>query len=79
MCLAVPGRVVEVRAVDALQRTGTVDFAGVMKEVDLSYTPEAGVGDYVIVHAGFAISVVDEEEAARTLELLRQIGQTEIL
>lgn len=75
MCLGVPGRIVEVRApADRPDlRTGVVDFDGVRREVCLVYTPEAGAGDYVIVHVGFAISRVDEEEAARTLAVIRAI------
>jgi hydrogenase expression/formation protein HypC len=72
MCLGIPGRIVELD--EALElRTGVVDFDGVRRQVCLAYTPEAGVGDYVIVHVGFAISTVDEVEAARTLEVLRAI------
>ena len=74
MCLGVPGRIAEVRE-DPLLRTGVVDFDGVRREVCLSCVPEAGVGDYVIVHAGFAISGLDEAEAKRTLALLREMGE----
>ncbi|GAA2673324.1 MULTISPECIES: HypC/HybG/HupF family hydrogenase formation chaperone [Actinoplanes] len=70
MCLGIPGRITEVERCDGL-RTGTVDFGGVRKQVCLAYTPDAGPGDYVIVHVGFAISVVDPDEAARTLAVLR--------
>jgi hydrogenase expression/formation protein HypC len=75
MCLGIPGRIVTVAApADRPDlRTGTVDFDGVRRPVCLVYTPEAGVGDYVIVHVGFAISRVDEEEAARTLAVIRAI------
>ncbi len=66
MCLAVPGQVVNV-ADDPL-RTATVSFGGVTKSVSLAFVPEAGVGDYVIVHVGFAISKLDEEAARRTLQ-----------
>jgi hydrogenase expression/formation protein HypC len=65
MCLAVPGQVLNV-ADDPL-RTATVSFGGVTKSVSLAFVPEAGVGDYVIVHVGFAISKLDEEAAQRTL------------
>ncbi|WP_084959942.1 HypC/HybG/HupF family hydrogenase formation chaperone [Thermoactinospora rubra] len=68
MCLGVPGRIVAVA-----EEMGVVDFDGVRREVCLSFTPQARVGDYVIVHVGFAISQVDEEEARRTLEILRAI------
>lgn len=75
MCLGIPGRIVAVTEPPDRPdlRTGTVDFDGVRREVCLAYTPEAGVGDYVIVHVGFAISTVDEEEAARTLAVIRAI------
>jgi hydrogenase expression/formation protein HypC len=75
MCLGIPGRVVAVTARPDRPdlRTGTVDFDGVRREVCLAYTPEAAVGDYVIVHVGFAISTVDEAEAARTLAVIRAI------
>ncbi|MFI0411795.1 HypC/HybG/HupF family hydrogenase formation chaperone [Actinomadura sp. 3N508] len=71
MCLGIPGRIVETD--DAEPRMGVIDFDGVRREVCLAYTPEAAVGDYVIVHVGFAISTVDEEEAARTLAVLAAI------
>jgi hydrogenase expression/formation protein HypC len=72
MCLGIPGRVVEIRDDGAL-RMALVDFGGVRKEACLAYVPEVKVGDYVIIHVGFAISQLDEEEALRTLELLRMI------
>jgi hydrogenase expression/formation protein HypC len=74
MCLAVPGRILDVSGSDTA-RTGTVSFGGVNKEACLAFVPEAKVGDYVLVHAGFAISVVDEEEAIKTLDYFRQIGE----
>ncbi|WP_320784589.1 HypC/HybG/HupF family hydrogenase formation chaperone [Streptomyces sp. CRN 30] len=70
MCLGVPGRVMEVHD-DAGLRMATVDFGGVRREVCLDCTPGAGVGSYVIVHVGFAITTVDEAEALRTLTVLR--------
>ncbi|MEU0535800.1 HypC/HybG/HupF family hydrogenase formation chaperone [Amycolatopsis tolypomycina] len=72
MCLGVPGRIVALTDGPALPM-GTVDFDGVRRPVCLAYTPEAEVGDYVIVHVGFAISQVDAAEAARTLAVLRAI------
>lgn len=75
MCLAVPGRVVEIRGDDPLLRGGRVDFDGIVKDVNLSFAPEAHVGDYVMVHVGFAISTVDEAEAKRVFEELRRIGE----
>jgi hydrogenase expression/formation protein HypC len=74
MCLAVPGRIRSISGDDPLTRMGKVDFGGVIKEVALAYVPDAGVGDYVLVHVGFAISKVDEKEAAETLDLLREIA-----
>ena len=73
MCLGVPGLVVEVYQRDDLPM-GKVSFAGILKEVCLAYTPEAQVGQYVLVHVGFALSRLDAEEAARTLELLKEMG-----
>lgn len=70
MCLGVPGRIVSTDN-DPTLPMGVVDFGGVRKDVCLAYVPECEVGDYVIVHVGFAISKVDEEEAERTLEVLR--------
>jgi len=73
MCLAVPGRIVTIRGEDPLIRAGRVDFGGVVKEINLAYTPEAGIGDYVLVHVGFAMTVIDEAEADRILAELRAI------
>ena len=73
MCLAVPGRILGIRGEDPLWRAGRVDFGGVIKEVSLACVPEAQTGDYVIVHAGVAISRLDEAEAARMVEALQAI------
>ncbi len=73
MCLAVPGRVVEILG-DADLRMARVDFGGVVRQVSLVYTPEVSLGDYVLVHAGFALQKVDEESARETLLLLAQLG-----
>ena len=73
MCLAIPGKVIEISD-DAALLMGKVDFGGVRKEACLAYTPDVRVGDYVIVHVGFAISRMDEAEALITLELLGQMG-----
>jgi len=71
MCLAIPGKVLEIE--DAVQpRMGRVRFGGIQKRVCLEWTPDVKIGDYVIVHVGFAISKMDEEEALKTLELLRE-------
>jgi hydrogenase expression/formation protein HypC len=75
MCLAIPGKITSVSGEDPLMRMGKVDFGGVLKEASLAYVPEAKVGDYVIVHVGFAISRVDEEEAQRVFEYLREMEQ----
>ncbi len=74
MCLAVPGKILAVAGEHEF-RTGQVSFGGVVKQVSLAYVPEANVGDYVIVHVGFAISIVDEQEAQHTFEYLRQMGE----
>ena len=79
MCLAVPGRLIEVAesAIPDL-RTGKVDFGGVRKEVSLAFTPEAVPGDYVLVHVGFALAVIDAEEAKRTFAAFEEIERLEI-
>ena len=74
MCLAVPGRVLDIHGDDPLLRSARVSFAGVVKEVSLTCTPEAVVGDYVLVHVGVAISVVDQKEAEETYAYLKQMG-----
>jgi hydrogenase expression/formation protein HypC len=75
MCLAIPGKVISASGDEPLLRMGRVDFSGVVKEVSLAYVPEARVGDYVIVHVGFAISVLDEKEAQEVFEYLRQMEE----
>jgi hydrogenase expression/formation protein HypC len=75
MCLAVPGKIMSITGEDTLERTGRVSFGGVIKEVNLAYVPEAQPGDYVIVHVGFALSIVDEAEAARVFDYLEQMGE----
>lgn len=76
MCLGIPGRILDTYDQSGL-RMGKVDFGGVLKEVCLAYVPDAQVGQYVIVHVGFALNVVDEAEARETLDLLREIGAAE--
>jgi hydrogenase expression/formation protein HypC len=76
MCLGVPGRVTEIYEQDGL-RMGKIDFGGVVKEACLAYVPEVEVGDYTIIHVGFAINRIDEEEALRSYELLMEIGALE--
>jgi len=76
MCLSIPGKLIEITAVlDETFRTGKVSFDGVVKEVSLTLVPEANVGDYVMVHVGAAIGVVDEEEAHKTFEILKQLNE----
>ncbi len=77
MCLAVPGKILSIEPNAAGLTMGKVSFGGVGKEVCLAYVPEAQVGDYVIVHAGFALNKLDEQEAAEVFELLREIGELE--
>ena len=77
MCLGVPGKVVAIDPADVGMTMGRVSFGGIVKEVCLAYTPEAQVGDYVLVHVGFSISVLDEEEAEGTLQFLERMGELE--
>jgi hydrogenase expression/formation protein HypC len=74
MCLAIPGKVTEIYELQGM-RMAKVQFGGVTRETCLEYVPETQVGEYVLVHVGFAISTVDEEEAKRTYELLEQMGE----
>lgn len=76
MCLGVPGRVAEVYEQDGI-RMGRVDFGGITRTACLEYAPEVDVGSWVVIHVGFAISVVDEEEAARSYALLAEMGNLE--
>jgi hydrogenase expression/formation protein HypC len=75
MCLAVPGRVLSLSRGDPLTRTGRVDFGGVVKEINFAFAPEAKIGDHVLVHVGFAITVIDAAEAGRVFAHLREIGE----
>jgi hydrogenase expression/formation protein HypC len=77
MCLAVPGKIVDLVERDGIAMA-RLDYGGVTREACMAYLPEAEVGDYVLVHVGFAISRIDEEEAARTLALLRELGELEL-
>jgi hydrogenase expression/formation protein HypC len=76
MCLGVPGKVIDVSEQDGI-RMGTVDFGGITRSACLEYAPEVGVGSFVVIHVGFAISVVDEVEAARSYALLAEMGNLE--
>ena len=79
MCLAVPGKIVSIDGTDDVYRSGRVSFGGIVKQVNLAYVPEASIGDYVLVHVGFAIGKIDEAEAMEVYEYLRQIGGLEEL
>jgi hydrogenase expression/formation protein HypC len=79
MCLAIPGKILSLTDEDPVTRRGWVDFEGLQKEIHLAFTPEAGPGDYVLVHVGFAISTIDAEEAARVFDVLRELGELEEL
>ncbi|MGB6222187.1 HypC/HybG/HupF family hydrogenase formation chaperone [Haloferula sp.] len=79
MCLAIPGKLVEIAGSDPLWRCGKVDFGGILKEVNLGCVPEATVGDYVLVHVGLAISRVDEDEAMKVFEYLKEMEELDEL
>jgi len=74
MCLAVPGKIVELKETEGVAMA-KLDYGGVTREACMAYLPEAQVGEYVLVHVGFAISRMDEDEAARTLALLQEMGE----
>ena len=76
MCLGVPGKIIDIYEANGLHM-GKVDFGGVIQEVCLAYVPEAHIGNYAIVHVGFALNILDEAEALETLQLLREIGAIE--
>ncbi|QOY89841.1 HypC/HybG/HupF family hydrogenase formation chaperone [Paludibaculum fermentans] len=75
MCLAIPGQILNLQGDDEITRMARVSFDGIVKEISLAYVPEARTGDYVLVHAGFAIQTIDEAEAERTLKILREMGE----
>jgi hydrogenase expression/formation protein HypC len=76
MCLAVPGKILSITGEDLL-RMARVSFGGTVKEVNLAYVPEARIGDFVLVHIGFAISKIDEDEAKKVFEYLKEMGELE--
>jgi hydrogenase expression/formation protein HypC len=78
MCLAIPGKILSIQGED-FSRSAQVSFGGLLRNVSLAYVPEAELGDYVIVHVGFAISLLDEAEAIRTYEYLKQMDELEEL
>lgn len=73
MCLGVPGKITEIYEQNGL-KMGKIDFGGIIKDACLTYVPEAQLGDYTLIHVGFALNIIDEKEALETLELLREIG-----
>jgi hydrogenase expression/formation protein HypC len=75
MCLAIPGKITSISGDDPLVRIGKIDFGGILKEASLAYVPEAKIGGYVIVHVGFALSTVDEEEAQKVFGYLREMQE----
>ena len=76
MCLSIPGKLIEITSqLDEIFRLGRVSFDGIIKEVSLTLVPEAKVGDYVLVHVGAAISLIDEDEAKKTFDLLKQLDE----
>jgi hydrogenase expression/formation protein HypC len=80
MCLAVPGKIISLQEEEFLGLLrGKVDFGGIRKDICLAYTPEAKIGDYVLVHVGFALTVIDEAEAQRVFTTLRELEQLEEL
>jgi hydrogenase expression/formation protein HypC len=78
MCLAIPGQVLSIEGEDELTRQGRVAFGGIVKVVNLAYAPEAMIGDYVLVHAGFAIAIIDADEARKTLDYLAELEADEL-
>jgi hydrogenase expression/formation protein HypC len=74
MCLGIPGKITEIYEKDSLAM-GKIDFGGIVKETCLAYVPEAKVGDYALIHVGFAISLMDEDEAMETLKLIKEIDE----
>ncbi len=77
MCLAVPGKIIAISGNEPLSRTGQIDFSGIKKQVSLAYLPEAKLNDYVIVHAGFALSIIDEHEASQSLKAFQDLEKFE--
>jgi len=77
MCLAVPGKIIAITGDSPLSRLGQIDFSGISKEISLAYLPEAQLNDYVIVHAGFALSIIDQQEAVASLAVFQQLDNFE--
>lgn len=79
MCLGIPGKIESIEETESLVKRGCVSFGGLKREVILAYVPEARIGDYVIVHVGFAISIIDEKEAERVFRFLDEMSELEEL
>jgi len=77
MCLAVPGKILEITDGDELLKTAKVSFGGAKKTINISFVPEAKVGDYILAHVGFALNIIDEDEAQKTLDYLKEMGDIE--
>jgi hydrogenase expression/formation protein HypC len=77
MCLAIPGKIIKISGNDPLSLMGQIDFSGISKEISLAYLPEAKLEDYVIVHAGFAISLIDEDDAKESLNAFQELSDFE--
>ncbi len=75
MCLAVPGKIISIEGSDPIFRCGKVSFGGILKQINLAYVPDAKIGDYVLVHVGFAISTIDEAEAQEVFKYLQEMGE----
>lgn len=73
MCLAIPGKIESISSNDPLLRIGRINYGGIIKEASLAYVPEAAIGDYVIVHVGFALSRMDENEAQKVLDYVKEM------
>lgn len=79
MCLAIPGKIIDISEQEiAAFRTAKVNFDGIIKDVNLSLVPEAEVGNYVLVHVGLALNTIDEDEAMKTLQLLKEMGEIDL-
>jgi hydrogenase expression/formation protein HypC len=78
MCLAIPGKLIEVTSEEEMAREGIVDFEGIRKKINITFTPDAIPGDYLLVHVGFSISQIDQAAAERTLCTLRELGEIEL-
>lgn len=77
MCLAIPGKIIEISGDEPLLRIGKISFGGAVKEVSLAYLPDAKVGDYALIHVGFALSIIDETEALKIFEYFKEMGELE--